>query len=70
MPTASYLVAIKTICSHQFKSNYLKNENHFAAFSVTFWYLHEIYNDLGKYEPNRTIISGVIDSEKWAYLNA
>ena len=50
--------------------NYLKNENLFSAISLTFWYAHEIYNVLEKNEPHRSIISGVIDSEIWAYLNA
>ena len=69
MPTTSYLVAIEAICRYQFKLNYLKNQNHFAAFSLTFWYLHEIYHVFEKNEPNRSIISGVIDCKRWADLN-
>ena len=42
----------------------------FAAFSLTFWYLHEISNVLKKNEPHRSIFSGVTDSERWADLNA
>ena len=48
LPTTSYLVAIETNYRYQFKSNYLKNEDLFTAFSCTFWYLHEIYNVLKK----------------------
>ena len=69
--TTGYLEGIQTIYRCQFKSNYLKNENVFATFSWTFWYLHEIYNVLKKKEErHRSIISGVIDSERWADLNA
>ena len=70
LPTTSYLVAIETIYGCQFKSNYLKNENLFADFSLSSWYLHEISNVLKKNEPHKWIFSGVIDSERWAYLNA
>ena len=48
LATTSYLVAIETNYHYQFKSNYLKNEDLFTAFSWTFWYLHEIYNLLKK----------------------
>ena len=70
LPTTSYLVAIETIYGCQFKSNYLKNENLFADFSLSSWYLLEIYNVLKKNEPHKWIFSGVIDSKRWAYLNA
>ena len=70
LPTTSYLLAIETIYRYQFKANYQKYKNLFAAFSSTFWYLSEIYNVLEKNEPHRTLISRVIDSERSAYLNA
>ena len=63
-------MAIETIYRSQFKANYLKKEIFFAEFYLTFWYLHEIYNVFNKNERHRSIISGVIDSERWAYLNA
>ena len=47
-----------------------KKRKSFCRFSLSFWYLHEISNVLKKNEPHRSIISGVIDSERWAYLNA
>ena len=70
MPTTSYLVAIETLYRYKFKSNYLKNKNLFTEFSLTFWHLHESYSVRKKNELHRSIISGVIDSESWAYLNA
>ena len=42
------LVALERIYSYQFKSNNLKNNRVFAAFSLDFWYLHEIVNLLKK----------------------
>ena len=64
MATTSYRVAIETNYRYQFKSKDLKNGNLFAAFSLPFWYLHEIYNVLEKNESHRSVISGVIDSER------
>ena len=47
-----------------------KKENLFSEFYLTFWYLHEIYNVFNKNERHRSILSGVIDFERWSYLNA
>ena len=40
LSTTSILVVIERIYRYQFKSNYVKNEIFFAAFSLTFCYLH------------------------------
>ena len=37
---------------------------------MTFCFVHEIYNVLEKNKTHRSIISGVIDFESCAYLNA
>ena len=37
---------------------------------MRFRFLHEIYSVLKKNEPDRSIICGIIDSERWPYLNA
>ena len=40
LPTRSVFVVVERIYRYQFKSNYVKNEDLFAGFSLTFWYLH------------------------------
>ena len=70
LPTTSILVVIDRIYRHQFKCNYLKNQKPSAAFFLHFWNLHQIFNVLKKNEPHRSSISGVIASERCAYLNA
>ena len=42
----------------------------FCAFLLHFWNLHQVLNILKKNEPHSSSISGVIDSERRAYLNA
>ena len=61
--TMSYLVAIETIYSCQLKSNYLKNENLFAAFFFTFRYPHQISNVLKKMSLIRQIFLELLTSK-------
>ena len=63
LQTTSYLVAIEINYRYQFKSNYLKNENLFAPFSWTFWYLHEIYNILTKMTLRAQLFWGLLTSK-------
>ena len=56
---------------HQVKCNYLKKHKSFAAFFLQFWNLHfQCFEKKKKNEPHRSSISGVIASERCAYLNA
>ena len=66
----SILVVIDRIYRYQFKSNYLKNHKIFAAICLHLCYLDENSNVVRKkFDPHRSNISEIIDSERCAYLN-
>ena len=62
---------MERVYSCQVKAIYLKGRKPFALFCLNVWNQHEISNILKKkYEPHRSSIPEVIDSENFVYLNA